>query len=208
MRLPLRRARRSATRSRRWRFAADGPRRVARRAAAAVLDGVRRHVAAVSMRHGRSLTRQLAAPMRDDVGIRHALAAGDLTADLQIARHDDLGDVLHALNQLKANLAAIVYDVRAPDHRHARQRARNFQRQCRSGATHRVAGGVARRDRRHDGRADHHRARQCRRHRARARSGEETPRRRRRSAARSRARSSRRWRASRRHRGVSPTLPA
>ena len=41
------------------------------------------------------------------------MAAGDLTADLAIARHDDLGDVLQALNQLKANLAAIVSDVRA-----------------------------------------------------------------------------------------------
>jgi aerotaxis receptor len=59
------------------------------------------------------LSRQLAAPIRDMSGFATRLAAGDLTADLQIARHDDLGDVLQALNQLKANLAAIVYDVRA-----------------------------------------------------------------------------------------------
>ncbi len=59
------------------------------------------------------LARQLAAPIRDMSGIATRLAAGDLTADLQIARHDDLGDVLQALNQLRANLAAIVYDVRA-----------------------------------------------------------------------------------------------
>jgi aerotaxis receptor len=59
------------------------------------------------------LARQLAAPIRDMSGFATRLAAGDLTADLQIARHDDLGDVLQAMNQLKANLAAIVYDVRS-----------------------------------------------------------------------------------------------
>ncbi|MFM0241082.1 methyl-accepting chemotaxis protein [Paraburkholderia phytofirmans] len=68
---------------------------------------------AVSIASWLMLTRQLAAPVRDMSGFATRLAAGDLTADLQIARHDDLGDVLQALNQLKANLAAIVYDVRA-----------------------------------------------------------------------------------------------
>jgi aerotaxis receptor len=68
---------------------------------------------AVSIASWQVLTRQLAAPIRDMSGFATRLAAGDLTADLQIARHDDLGDVLQALNQLKANLAAIVYDVRA-----------------------------------------------------------------------------------------------
>ncbi|MGF6773957.1 aerotaxis receptor [Paraburkholderia sp. GAS199] len=61
----------------------------------------------------RLLARQLGAPIRDMSGFATRLAAGDLTADLTIERHDDLGDVLQALNQLKANLAAIVYDVRA-----------------------------------------------------------------------------------------------
>jgi aerotaxis receptor len=68
---------------------------------------------AISFMSWRMLTRQLAAPIRDMSGFATRLAAGDLTADLQIARHDDLGDVLQAMNQLKANLAAIVYDVRA-----------------------------------------------------------------------------------------------
>jgi aerotaxis receptor len=58
------------------------------------------------------LARHVAAPVRDMSGFATRLAAGDLTVDLEIARHDDLGDVLQALNQLKANLAAIVYDVR------------------------------------------------------------------------------------------------
>ncbi|HYS65238.1 MAG TPA: methyl-accepting chemotaxis protein [Paraburkholderia sp.] len=61
----------------------------------------------------RLLNRQLAAPIRNVSGFATRIAAGDLTADLEIARHDDLGDVMQALNQLKANLAAIVYDVRA-----------------------------------------------------------------------------------------------
>ncbi|MFL9866695.1 methyl-accepting chemotaxis protein [Paraburkholderia fungorum] len=69
--------------------------------------------AAFSVLSWRMLTRQLAEPIRDMSGFATRLAAGDLTADLVIARHDDLGDVLQALNQLKANLAAIVYDVRA-----------------------------------------------------------------------------------------------
>ncbi|SDR43105.1 methyl-accepting chemotaxis sensory transducer with Pas/Pac sensor [Paraburkholderia fungorum] len=69
--------------------------------------------AAISFVSWRMLTRQLAAPIQDMSGFATRLAAGDLTADLHIARHDDLGDVLQAMNQLKANLAAIVYDVRA-----------------------------------------------------------------------------------------------
>ena len=70
-------------------------------------------VTAISVASWQVLTRQLAAPIDDMSGFATRLAAGDLTADLEIARHDDLGDVLQALNQLKANLAAIVYDVRA-----------------------------------------------------------------------------------------------
>ncbi len=69
--------------------------------------------AVVSIVSWQMLKRQLAAPISDMSGFATRLAAGDLTADLQIARHDDLCEVLQALNQLKANLAAIVYDVRA-----------------------------------------------------------------------------------------------
>ncbi|HZZ11439.1 MAG TPA: methyl-accepting chemotaxis protein [Paraburkholderia sp.] len=69
--------------------------------------------AALSLVSWRTLVRQLGEPIREMSGFATRLAAGDLTADLTIARHDDLGDVLRALNQLKANLAAIVYDVRA-----------------------------------------------------------------------------------------------
>jgi aerotaxis receptor len=67
---------------------------------------------AVSLVSWRLLAGHVAAPVREMRGFATRLAAGDLTVDLQIARHDDLGDVFQALNQLKANLAAIVYDVR------------------------------------------------------------------------------------------------
>jgi aerotaxis receptor len=59
------------------------------------------------------LARHLGEPIQQMSAFATRMAAGDLTADLAIARHDDLGDVLQALNQLKANLAAIVYDVRS-----------------------------------------------------------------------------------------------
>ncbi|ORC52112.1 chemotaxis protein [Burkholderia sp. A27] len=68
---------------------------------------------ALSIVSWRLLNRQLAAPIRNVSGFATRIAAGDLTADLEIERHDDLGEVMQALNQLKANLAAIVYDVRA-----------------------------------------------------------------------------------------------
>ncbi|MEX3933632.1 methyl-accepting chemotaxis protein [Paraburkholderia phymatum] len=59
------------------------------------------------------LSRHLAQPVDEMSSFATRMAAGDLTQDLTIARHDDLGDVLQALNQLKANLAAIVFDVRS-----------------------------------------------------------------------------------------------
>ncbi|WP_087736488.1 methyl-accepting chemotaxis protein [Paraburkholderia piptadeniae] len=59
------------------------------------------------------LSRHLAQPVDSMSTFATRMAAGDLTQDLTIARHDDLGDVLQALNQLKANLAAIVFDVRS-----------------------------------------------------------------------------------------------
>jgi aerotaxis receptor len=40
------------------------------------------------------------------------MAAGDLTVSMEAGKRDDLGEVQHALNQLKANLSAIVLDVR------------------------------------------------------------------------------------------------
>ncbi|WP_322107251.1 methyl-accepting chemotaxis protein [Paraburkholderia sp. J41] len=61
----------------------------------------------------RLTTRHLGAPLAQMSAISTRMAAGDLTATLAIASNDDLGDVLQALNQLQANLTAIVYDVRS-----------------------------------------------------------------------------------------------
>jgi aerotaxis receptor len=58
-------------------------------------------------------TRHLGAPLEQMSSASTRMAAGDLTATLAIASKDDLGDVLQALNQLQANLTAIVYDVRS-----------------------------------------------------------------------------------------------
>ncbi|WP_042298285.1 methyl-accepting chemotaxis protein [Paraburkholderia bannensis] len=58
-------------------------------------------------------TRHLGAPLEQMSMASTRMAAGDLTASLAIASKDDLGDVLQALNQLQANLTAIVYDVRS-----------------------------------------------------------------------------------------------
>ena len=69
--------------------------------------------AVVSAAAAQLLSRHLGQPVDAMASFATRMAAGDLTADLAIARHDDLGDVLQALNQLKANLAAIVSDVRA-----------------------------------------------------------------------------------------------
>ncbi|WP_028226993.1 methyl-accepting chemotaxis protein [Paraburkholderia ferrariae] len=58
-------------------------------------------------------TRHLGAPLEQMATASTRMAAGDLTATLNIATNDDLGDVLQALNQLQANLTAIVSDVRS-----------------------------------------------------------------------------------------------
>jgi aerotaxis receptor len=57
-------------------------------------------------------TRHLGTPLEQMTAASTRMAAGDLTASLQITTNDDLGEVLLALNQLQANLTAIVLDVR------------------------------------------------------------------------------------------------
>jgi aerotaxis receptor len=57
-------------------------------------------------------TRHLGTPLEQMATASTRMAAGDLTASLQITTNDDLGEVLLALNQLQANLTAIVLDVR------------------------------------------------------------------------------------------------
>ncbi|PXW14964.1 methyl-accepting chemotaxis protein [Paraburkholderia caballeronis] len=55
----------------------------------------------------------LRTPLHQISAVSARMAAGDLTAQMAVASRDDLGDVLQALNQLQANLTAIVFDVRS-----------------------------------------------------------------------------------------------
>jgi aerotaxis receptor len=66
--------------------------------------------AAIGARRGAT---HLGKPMLNLSAFATRLAAGDLNAELALDRHDDLGHLQRALQQLKANLAAIVLDVRA-----------------------------------------------------------------------------------------------
>ncbi|MGF6660387.1 aerotaxis receptor [Paraburkholderia atlantica] len=59
-----------------------------------------------------AVKKQLGAPLAGLSSFATRMAAGDLTAEMSISRNGDFGDVLSALNQLKANLGAIVLDVR------------------------------------------------------------------------------------------------
>jgi len=65
-----------------------------------------------SLLSGALLARQLSSPVDAMSVFATQMAAGDLTTDMEVERHDDLGDVQRALNQLQANLSAIVLDVR------------------------------------------------------------------------------------------------
>ncbi|PLZ02964.1 chemotaxis protein [Burkholderia sp. WAC0059] len=67
---------------------------------------------ALSLASWQLVARTLGEPLRDLSGVSRRMAAGDLTAELVVTRQDDLGDMLRAMNQLKANLTAIVRDVR------------------------------------------------------------------------------------------------
>ncbi|NLP59670.1 methyl-accepting chemotaxis protein [Paraburkholderia sacchari] len=69
--------------------------------------------AVCSLAAWRLATRQLGGPLAQMSMASTRMAAGDLTATLAIESKDDLGSVLQALNQLQANLTAIVFDVRA-----------------------------------------------------------------------------------------------
>jgi aerotaxis receptor len=59
-----------------------------------------------------ALNRQLGAPLARLSSFAARMAAGDLTVAMRASTNGDFGDVLSALNQLKANLGAIVQDVR------------------------------------------------------------------------------------------------
>ncbi|HTJ94869.1 MAG TPA: methyl-accepting chemotaxis protein [Pararobbsia sp.] len=70
-------------------------------------------VAAFGALTSNRLAAHLGKPLDDITGFAMRLAAGDLRADLRTDRQDDLGDLQRSLQQLKSNLTAIVFDVRA-----------------------------------------------------------------------------------------------
>jgi aerotaxis receptor len=59
-----------------------------------------------------SVSRQIGTRVQSMSNYAARMAAGDLTVSMEAGQRDDLGEVQHALNQLKANLCAIVLDVR------------------------------------------------------------------------------------------------
>ncbi len=59
-----------------------------------------------------ALNKQLGAPIARLSNLATRMAAGDLTVEMNVSRNGDFADVQSALNQLKANLGAIVLDVR------------------------------------------------------------------------------------------------
>lgn len=55
-----------------------------------------------------AITRSVTAPVRDAVALAQAVAAGDLSAPMPPARHDEVGQLLQALGVMTASLAKVV----------------------------------------------------------------------------------------------------
>ncbi len=58
------------------------------------------------------LVRSITAPLEQAVDTANAIAAGDLTRELQTSRKDELGQMLRALNAMSARLRGVVSEVR------------------------------------------------------------------------------------------------
>ena len=58
------------------------------------------------------LVRSITAPLQQAVDTANAIAAGDLTRELQTSRQDELGQMLRALNDMSARLRGVVSEVR------------------------------------------------------------------------------------------------
>lgn len=59
------------------------------------------------------LQQTMIAPLQSATRLARAIAGGDLSTRLRSASHDDMGQLLRALQQMNANLVAVVGDVRA-----------------------------------------------------------------------------------------------
>lgn len=60
----------------------------------------------------RSMQSAMIKPMAQALDFARTIASGDLTADISSQRHDEIGQLLRALNQMNVNLIAAVGDVR------------------------------------------------------------------------------------------------
>jgi aerotaxis receptor len=60
-----------------------------------------------------SLHHSVVVPLQDAITVARAIAAGDLSSTFTSARHDDVGQLLRALQQMNVNLTAIIGDVHA-----------------------------------------------------------------------------------------------
>ena len=61
----------------------------------------------------RTLYRNVSLPLRQAVAAARMMAGGDLTASIDMGRHDEVGKLLGALRQTNINLHSIIGDVRA-----------------------------------------------------------------------------------------------
>ncbi|SNS97103.1 methyl-accepting chemotaxis sensory transducer with Pas/Pac sensor [Noviherbaspirillum humi] len=59
-----------------------------------------------------ALHRGVAAPVAQATRVARAIAAGDLSREFSQAGHDDMGQLMRALQQMNVNLVAIIQDVR------------------------------------------------------------------------------------------------
>ncbi|MFO1326724.1 MAG: methyl-accepting chemotaxis protein [Rubrivivax sp.] len=59
------------------------------------------------------LSRSITRPLQSALGIARRIAAGDLTVHIDAARRDEIGDLLRAMRDMNAGLAAVVGTVRA-----------------------------------------------------------------------------------------------
>jgi methyl-accepting chemotaxis protein len=59
------------------------------------------------------LSRSITRPLMRAVGLAQRVASGDLTADIEVTTHDEVGDLLAALQTMNASLLRTVSEVRA-----------------------------------------------------------------------------------------------
>jgi len=67
---------------------------------------------AIGLLFARWMTKSITTPLHEAVGVAKCVAAGDLTSQIRVESHDELGDLLEAMKAMQANLEQIVSNVR------------------------------------------------------------------------------------------------